>query len=297
MDSSPARLDVVEAGRRIGGGRLRTAPPAGGIKWTNEATAGNACSLPEPTSGIGKEMAKAFAAKGFHPILLARNREKLDQLALELERSTGTDVTVLVADLNEPGTPQAVFDSLHERAIQIDILVNNAGIALEGDFAETQPEDQLRLLQVNVVALTALTRLFLEPMLKRAHGRILNVSSISAFAPIPKMAMCTRLRRRTVLSLTEAMSEELKGTGVTITALCPGFTETPMVRQSARASQLPSFIVMDAATVAQQGVTACLAGEVVHIPGVSNSAFAQGVQYLPRALIRALGGYMSRLPG
>jgi uncharacterized protein len=100
-----------------------------------------------------------------------------------------------------------------------------------------------------------------------------------------------------VLSLTEALSEELKGTGVTITALCPGFTETPMVRQSARASQLPSFMVMDAADVAQQGVTACLAGETVHVSGLSNSAFAQGVQYLPRALTRALGGYLSRLPG
>jgi uncharacterized protein len=248
------------------------------------------------SSGIGAEMAKSFAAKGFHPILLARNRQKLDQLALELERSNGTDVTVLVADLNDPGTPRAVFSSLQEREMQIDILVNNAGIALEGDFAEAMPEDQLRLLQVNVVALTELTRLFLEPMLKRAHGRILNVSSISAFAPIPMMALYAASKAY-VLSLTEAMSEELKGTGVTITALCPGFTETPMVRQSARASQLPSFIVMDAAEVAKQGVNACLAGEVVHIPGLSNSAFAQGVQYLPRALTRALGGYLSRLPG
>jgi short-subunit dehydrogenase len=248
------------------------------------------------SSGIGKELAKAFTAKGFHPILLARNREKLDQLALEIGRSPGTDVTVLVADLNDPGTPRAIFDSLLERGIQIDILVNNAGVAFEGDFAETGLEDQLRLLQINVVALTALTRLFLEPMLKRAHGRILNVSSVSAFAPIPKMAMYAASKAY-VLSLSEALSEELKGTGVTITALCPGFTETPMVRQSPRASQLPSFMVMDAAAVAEQGVTACLAGETVHVPGLSNSAFAQGVQYLPRALTRALGGYLSRLAG
>ena len=246
------------------------------------------------SSGIGKELAKAFAAKGYHPILLARNRERLDQLALELERHAGTDVTVITADLNEPGAPQAVFDSLHQRDIPIDILVNNAGLVSEGDFADGALADQLQLLQVNVVALTALTRLFLEPMLRRANGRILNVSSISAFAPIPAMALYAA-SKAFVLSLTEAMSQELKGTGVTITALCPGFTETPMMQHSLRVAHLPAFMVMDAAAVAQEGVTACLAGEVVHVPGYTNSAFATGVQYLPRGLTRALGGYMSRL--
>jgi uncharacterized protein len=154
--------------------------------------------------------------------------------------------------------------------------------------------DQLQLLQHNVVALTTLTRLFLEPMLRRAHGRILNVASISAFAPIPGLALYAA-SKAFVLSLTEAMSEELKGTGVSITALCPGFTETPMMQQSPRASRLPPIMVMDAVSVAQHGVNACLAGEVVHVPGYANSAFATGVRYLPRALTRTLGGSVSRL--
>jgi uncharacterized protein len=245
------------------------------------------------SSGIGRELAKLFAADGFHPILLARRRDKLQELAQELKALHGTKVTVLPADLSNPGTPGAVFDRLREHGIEVDILVNDAGVICEGEFAAIALDDHLRLLQVNIVALTALTRLFLEPMLRRGRGRVLNVASLGAFLPIPSLAVYAASKAY-VLSLSEALSEELKGTGVTVTALCPGFTDTAMVHASARAVRLPSLMVMDAKSVAKEGYAACLAGKALHVAGRSNDLAARGIQYLPRALVRAAGGLVAR---
>lgn len=245
------------------------------------------------SSGIGRELAKIFAAEGFHPVLLARNRDKLQELAQELKASHGSKVTVLPADLSDPGAPRAVFERLHEHRIHVDVLVNDAGLLFEGDFAAIALDDHLRLLHVNVVALTALTRLFLEPMLHRGRGRILNVASVGAFLPIPSLAAYAASKAY-VLSLSEALSEELKGTGVTVTALCPGFTDTAMVHASARATRLPSLMIMDAKSVAKEGYAACLAGKALHVAGRSNDLAARGIQYLPRSLVRAVGGLVAR---
>ena len=245
------------------------------------------------SSGIGRDMAKIFASEGYLPVLLARRRDKLQELALELKTSLGIKVTVLPADLSEPGAAQAVFDCLQERGINIDILVNNAGLMSEGAFTDIPLEDHLRLLQVNIVALTSLTHLFLAPMIQRAHGRILNVASIAAFAPTPSLAIYAASKTY-VLSFSEALSEELKGTGVSVTALCPGFTNTAMVRGSTRGTQLPSFLVTDPVAVARQGVTACLAGKPLHVPGMSNSLATTSVRYLPRSLVRTVGGMVTR---
>ena len=140
------------------------------------------------SSGIGKELAQIFAAEGYHPVLVARRRDKLEELAQELKALHGSKVTVLPADLADPKTPRAIFESLRDHRIDIEILVNDAGVAFEGDFAAVALDDHLRLLQVNVVALTALTRLFLPPMLERGRGRILNVASVDGFLPIPSLA-------------------------------------------------------------------------------------------------------------
>jgi short-subunit dehydrogenase len=245
------------------------------------------------SSGIGREMAKIFAAEGFAPILLARRRDKLQELAAELKAAFGARVTVLPADLSDPAAPQAVFDLLGARGIGVDILVNDAGVVAEGDFAAIPLAEHLRLLQVNVVALTALTHLFLGPMLRRADGRVLNLASIGAFAPAPSLAVYAA-SKAFVLSFSEALSQELKGTGVSVTALCPGFTDTSMVRGSARGAKLPSFLVTDAAGVARQGVAACLAGKALHVVGVSNALATGGMQYLPRGVVRAVGGFVNR---
>jgi short-subunit dehydrogenase len=245
------------------------------------------------SSGIGKELAQIFAAEGCHPVLVARRRDKLEELAHELKTLHGSKVTVLPADLADPKTPRAIFESLRDHRIEIEILVNDAGVAFEGEFAAISLEDHLRLLQVNIVALTALTRLFLAPMLERGRGRILNIASVAGFLPIPSLAAYAAAKAY-VLSLSESLSEELKGSGVTVTALCPGFTDTAMVRASARAARLPSLLVMDAKAVAKEGHDACLAGKPVHVPGLSNDLALQGMRYLPRSLVRAMGGLVAR---
>ena len=245
------------------------------------------------SAGIGQELARAFAEKGFSVVLLARRHDALRKLAEELKIEHGAHATILPADLNERTTPLAVFDALRDRAIEVDVLVNNAGLLLEGGFAATTLEDHLRLLQVNVVALTALTRLFLGPMLERKRGRILNVASIGAFMPVPSLAVYAASKAY-VLSLTEALSEELQGTGVTATALCPGLTATDMVARSKRGRRIPSLAVMDARTVAREGCSACLAGRVVQIPGIANDIGVSGVRLAPRWLVRLLGGVIAR---
>jgi short-subunit dehydrogenase len=245
------------------------------------------------SSGIGREFARIFAAKGFHPVLLARSRDKLEELAQELKSLHGSKVTLIPADLAEPGTPGAVFERLRERGIDIDLLVNNAGVALEGNFAALALDDQLRLLQINVVALTALTGLFLGPMLSRGHGRILNVASVGAFFPIPGLAIYAASKAY-VRSFSEALSEELAGTGVTVTALCPGFTETAMLQTSELGMRLPLALIMDAPAVAREGYAACLAGEPLHVAGVSNDMLTRTIQYLPRSLVRAMSGFVAR---
>jgi uncharacterized protein len=245
------------------------------------------------SSGIGREFAKIFAAEGFHPVLLARRRDKLQELAQELKALQGSRVTVLPADLNDPAAPRAVFERLREHRIEIDILVNNAGLVLEGDFADIALDDHLRLLQVNIIALTTLTHLFLEPMRRRGRGRILNVASTGAFMPIPGLATYAASKAY-VLSFSEALSEEMKGTGVTVTALCPGFTDTAMVQASLRAMLLPSALIMDAKSVAKEGYSACLAGKALHVAGFSNELAMRGVRYLPRSLVRAVGGLVAR---
>lgn len=245
------------------------------------------------SAGIGQELARAFAEGGFALVLLARSRDRLRELAQDLKAEHGVQVTILPADLNDPKAPQAIFEALRERAIGIDVLVNNAGQLVEGDFAATALEDHLQMLQVNVMALTALTRLFLDPMLNRRSGRILNVASAGAFMPIPSLAVYAASKAY-VLSLTEALSEELKGTGVTATALCPGFTDTSMVTRSKRGRQLPSIAVMDAKSVAQQGYSACLSGRAVQVAGLANDITVSGIGFLPRWLVRTVGGLIAR---
>ena len=150
-------------------------------------------------------------------------------------------------------------------------------------------ENHLRLLQINVVALTSLTRLFLPAMIARGGGRILNVASIAAFMPIPRLAAYAAAKAY-VLSLTESLSQELSGTGVTATALCPGLTDTAMVRGSQMAKVVPAPMIMSPKDVAELGCSACLKGETICVPGLANRALTSGAQLLPRALVRSIGG-------
>ncbi|MBV8107760.1 MAG: SDR family NAD(P)-dependent oxidoreductase [Hyphomicrobiales bacterium] len=241
------------------------------------------------SAGIGRELARAFASKGRNLVLLARSHDTTTELARELIMTKAVNVKTIPADLSVAGAAEAIFEGLTSKGISVDILVNNAGVLFEGEFSSIPLEEHLRLLQINVVALTALTRLFLPLMLQRRGGRILNVASTSAFMPVPRLAAYAAAKAY-VLSLTESLSEELRGSGVTATALCPGFTDTSMMRGSRLGKAAPSIMVMSPAAVAEQGCAACLAGETICVPGVANKLIASGTPLMPRALVRGIGG-------
>ena len=242
------------------------------------------------SGGIGLELARVLAANRFSLVLLARSQDKLEDLARELGIKHGTSVTIVPVDLGEPGAAQAVFDSLV--GVQIDLLVNNAGLLLEGRFGVIGLDEQLRLLQVNIVALTALTRLFLGPMLERNSGRILNVASVAAFMPVPNLAVYAASKAY-VLSFSDALSQELSGTKVTVTILCPGVTDTGMVHGTSLGS-LPGMMIMDAKTVALEGYRACMAGKPVHVAGIVNELAVEWIKYQPNWLRRAVGSVLGK---
>jgi short-subunit dehydrogenase len=267
--------------------------PSNGRQKAQAEQSKRGCALISGASaGIGAEFARAFAAKGYDLVLVARSRDKLGEIAREIEGVHGVRVRIMPADLSLAAMPQALCDGLREKRIDIEVLVNNAGVVFEGDFADVTLDDHIRLLQINIVALTSLTRLLLPHMLQRHKGRILNVASTAAFMPIPRVATYAAAKAY-VLSFTEALSEELRGTGVTATALCPGFTQTSMLSGSRLARWVPSMIVMSASAVAKEGCNACLRGETILVPGIANDIVARGVQYLPRMLVRAVGGFVT----
>lgn len=250
------------------------------------------------SAGIGAALAKQFAAGGFDLVLVARSRDKLEALAEALKAEHAIEAIVMPTDLSVRGAPKTLFDAVKKRKLAIDILVNNAGILEMGAFCAMTPERHQELIGLNVATLTDMTSRFLAPMLERGRGRILNVASIAAFQPVPSLATYAATKAY-VLSLTEALSEELKGTGVSITALCPGITETGMVEAAREsnpaASQLPPFLIGDVDDVAAQGYAACMAGEVIRVPGALNFAASIAARAAPKWVVRTFAGMFGRL--
>ena len=249
------------------------------------------------SSGIGAELAREFANHGHALVLVARSKDRLDALAAELHAGHDTDSIVLPADLSNAEELVSVVETLEQRGIEIDILVNNAGLIDVGPFADAPPERLQQLIAVNIAAATALTSLFLPGMRERRFGRILNVASLAGFQPVPSMAVYAASKAY-VLSFTEALAEELRGSGVSVTALCPGLTETGMV-QSIRsatpaAAWAPSFLIADARSVARQGYTALMTGQTVIVPGWPNQIAATWSQMTPRWLTRTVTGFAAR---
>lgn len=249
------------------------------------------------SAGIGAELARVFAKHGHRLALVARSEDKLHALADELRFEFGTDSIVIPADLSTSKGVASVVVNLDKRKEEIDILVNNAGVLEVGNFSDMATDDVMRLVNLNIAALTQLTTLLLPRMVERKFGRILNVASIAAFQPIPTMAAYAASKAY-VLSLTEALSEELRGTGVKLTALCPGLTDTAMVAgvkaRSATAASLPSMLLSDPKDVAKQGYAALMAGRVIQVPGISNQVSAAWAQVTPRWLTRTLTGFATR---
>ena len=237
------------------------------------------------SGGIGLELAKVLARNGFDLVLVARKRDTLEAAASQLEGKFDVKARVFAADLRRPEAPQAIFDFLQNENIPIEVLVNNAGFGLGGEFADTKLQRELEMIQVNIAALTALTKLFLPPMIKRGSGRVLNVASTAAFQPGPLMAVYYATKAY-VLSFSEALSEELRNTNVTVTALCPGPTHTDFADTAEMSSSrlFNSFGIADADDVAKYGFDAMMHGKRLAIPGIKNKILAQANRIAPRAL-------------
>jgi short-subunit dehydrogenase len=239
------------------------------------------------SAGIGRALCKLAAQDRRDLVLVARRRDRLEEIAAELRSAHGVEVTVLVADLGQAKAPQAIFDQVAAAGIEVECLMNNAGFGSHGPFVEMARSRQLEMIDVNVRALVELCHLFVPAMLARKRGQVLNVASVAGFVPGPYMATYYA-SKAFVLSFTEALATELRGSGVTVTASCPGPTATEFgeVAGSTR-TKLFRRGVMDAAAVAKHAYQAMLAGDVVAIPGFLNRLLATGASFGPRALVRS----------
>ncbi|THF71052.1 SDR family oxidoreductase [Deinococcus sp. Arct2-2] len=244
------------------------------------------------SGGIGEAIARQLAARGAHLILVARSEGKMQALAQELSAKHGIQAAVIALDLTRPDAGEVLEREVAARNLTVDILVNNAGF---GGFSEfwTQDSGEIsRMVAVNIAALTDLTRRFLPDMVARGRGRVLNVASTAAFLPGPLMAVYYASKAY-VLSFSEGVNEELRGTGVSVTALCPGpvetgFQDTAKLGESKLLSGVARLSILSAEEVAKQGVNAMLRGQAVLIAGGFNRSQTLLPRLLPRAAVARL---------
>ncbi len=238
------------------------------------------------STGIGKALAHISAENGRDLVLLARSQDKLETLGKTLQDDHGVRVEIVVQDLATGDAAERTRSELEGRGLEIGTLVNNAGFGNLGAFHETDLDLQLSMLRLNIEALTELTHRFLPLMIARGHGQILNVASTAALQPGPFMAVYYATKAY-VLSFSEALTEELRGTGVTVTALCPGPTRTEFqTRAKMGSSRVARYGLQDARPVAELGYRAMERGQAVAIPGLLNRLMALSVRLSPRAAVR-----------
>ena len=237
------------------------------------------------SSGIGREFARLLAARQHDLVLVARGERELSELARRLRAQFGSNIVSLSVDLSSPSAAPQIHDYLLKHCIEIAALINNAGFATRGAFADSDLPTELAMVQVNIISLMHLTRLLLPQMIQRKHGRILNVSSICAFLPGPLMAAYFA-SKAFVLSFSEALANELKGSGVTVTTLCPGPTRTNFCARAGltrtKAFQCP---LMEPEQVARIGISAMMKGRRLVIAGFRNRMRMLAVRFVPRGLL------------
>ncbi|MCA6490073.1 MAG: SDR family oxidoreductase [Chitinophagaceae bacterium] len=238
------------------------------------------------SNGIGLELAKIHAAKGDQLVLVARNKSKLDELKLELEKTYKISVYTIGKDLSAMNAGQEIFDETSKQQIHIDYLINNAGFGDFGMFVETDWNKEAQMIQLNITAVTQLTKLYLKEMVKRGSGKIMNVASTAAFQSGPTMAVYYATKAY-VLSFSEAIDNEVRDKGVTVTALCPGATESGF--QAAAAMEESNLVkgrkLPTSKEVAEYGYESMMKGRTVAIHGFMNYLLANSVRFIPRAMV------------
>ena len=243
--------------------------------------------------GIGRAFAHIFARNQFDLVLTARSETQLDSLAAELKQSTGRRVLTISQDLSAPGASEKVFEDVSRSGLTVDALINNAGFGTLGRFWETDRQQQLQMVQLNITALTDLTRLLLPSMIERRRGRILNVASTAAFQPGPLMSVYYASKAY-VLSFSQAIHNEARPYGITVTCLCPGPTKTEFAQRAGmNATRLfASGMAMSAEQVAQIGYRAMMRGRPLVIAGRLNALGAFLTRFAPMRLTAALARRM-----
>jgi hypothetical protein len=236
------------------------------------------------SSGLGVDFARELASRGADLVLVARREARLEEVAKEIREKAKVRVDVMAADLADEAARQQLYERTEGAGRAIDVLVNNAGFGLHGWLADVPWERLHEMLEVDIVALTHLTRLYVPPMVARKLGRILQVSSIGAFQPSPGYAAYSAAKAY-VLSFGTALREELAGTGVSCTVVCPGVTATEFLQVAGQAEGTPyqRRMMMASAEVARAGVKAMLAGRADVTPGAFNKLGAFTMRFLSRA--------------
>ena len=240
------------------------------------------------SSGLGMELAKLFAADGSDLVLVARRKDRLIELADELKAEHDIEVHVLPKDLSKKPAPKEIFSHLKKENIQIDVVVNNAGFGNKGHIADLDTDLQLDMIQVNLVALTHLTRLFIPGIIERGHGGILNVGSLAGFQPGPNLAVYFATKAY-VLSFTEALAEEISNPNIKISCLAPGPVKTEFGEKSdLEDSLLFKVSLMEIAPVVKAGYEGFRRGQTIIIPGIKQQIVPFLNRFTPRLLVRKI---------
>lgn len=248
-------------------------------------TANKTVLITGASSGIGLSFSKIFAREGYSLILVSRDEKKLQTVKQELEQQTNQKIYILAKDLSLASAPREVFDEVQKLEIPINVLVNNAGWGDYGAFAQSNLDKQLNMIDLNIRTLTELTHLFLPMIHAQKVGYVLNVSSILGFVPGPFMSVYAATKAY-VLSFSEAIREELRGSSVSVTALCPGQTATNFFKRTLEESKEPfESMGMNSDEVAEIGYRAMIQGKSLVVTGIKNKVFTFLPRLLPRQLV------------
>jgi short-subunit dehydrogenase len=247
------------------------------------------------SSGIGLELARQCAQNKINLVLVARSASKLEQVATELQTEHKIQVRTIIKDLSKPTAPQEIFDEIQTENININILINNAGFSNYGQFGFTDIQKEAELLQVNIVALTTLTKLFLPYMIKEKSGKILNLGSIASFFPGPLMTTYFSSKAY-ILSFSQSLAGELQGSGITVSCLCPGPTQTGFASRSGM-NNPASFgkFSESAKEVAQVGFDGLMNGKSIIVIGALNKLAIFAIRFAPRSLVLKVMKQMQKL--